>query len=64
MTTPDPERLRAFLSDVDFPCGRAELIRQATAHGADDSTLGHLGAIPDSTYADLDAVTSACGEIT
>ncbi|MDQ0380096.1 DUF2795 domain-containing protein [Amycolatopsis thermophila] len=64
MTTPDPDRLRALLSEVDFPCDRAELIRQATAHGADDSTLGHLGAIPDTTYPDLDAVTGACSEIT
>ncbi|NIH79484.1 DUF2795 domain-containing protein [Amycolatopsis viridis] len=64
MTIPDPDRLHALLSDVDFPCGRAELIRRATANGADDSVLGHLGAIPDSTYPDLDAVTSACSEIT
>ncbi|GAB3584623.1 hypothetical protein GCM10027445_61060 [Amycolatopsis endophytica] len=64
MTTPDPDRLRALLSEVDFPCERSELIRQATAHGADDSVLGHLGAIPDSTYRDLDSVTTACGEIT
>ena len=63
MTTPDPGRLRALLSEVDFPCARAELIRQASAHGADDSVLGHLGAIPDATYRDVDAVTTACGEI-
>ncbi|GAA5155657.1 MULTISPECIES: DUF2795 domain-containing protein [Amycolatopsis] len=62
MTLPEEDRLRTLLSDVDFPCDRAELLRQAAAQGADDGTLGHLGGLPDRTYRDLGAVTSALTE--
>lgn len=59
---PEYERLRALLSDVDFPCDRAELLRQAAAHGADDSTLGHLSCLPDEHYAGYEAVVAALAQ--
>jgi Protein of unknown function (DUF2795) len=62
MHMPKQDRLRALLSDVDYPCGRAELIRQAAAHGADDEVLGHLGALPDRDYAAFEAVISEFAE--
>ncbi|HKS48619.1 MAG TPA: DUF2795 domain-containing protein [Amycolatopsis sp.] len=50
------DRLRTLLSDLDFPCGRADLLRHAAACGADDDILGHLGALPEGSYAGIDAV--------
>lgn len=50
------DRLRALLSDVSFPCGRAELLRHAAAGGADDDVLGHLAALPEHRYPGLDDV--------
>ncbi|GAB3006669.1 DUF2795 domain-containing protein [Amycolatopsis acidiphila] len=62
MTLPEEDRLRTLLSEVDYPCDRAELLRQAAAHGADDGTLGHLGCLPERSYAGFDAVNSALTE--
>lgn len=62
MTTPDHERLRELLSEVDYPCDRAELLRQAAAHGADDAVLGHLGCLPERSYAGFSAVTEALAQ--
>jgi hypothetical protein len=59
MTTPDDERLRELLSEVEYPCDRAELLRQAAAHGADDGVLGHLGCLPERDYDGFGAVTEA-----
>jgi len=62
MNMPSDDRLRAVLSDVDYPCDRAELLRQAAAHGADDTTLGHLSCLPDGSYAGYHEVTSALAQ--
>ncbi|GHF82455.1 hypothetical protein FHX82_004669 [Amycolatopsis bartoniae] len=62
MTLPEEDRLRTLLSEVDFPCDRAELLRKAAANGADDATLGHLGCLPDDSYPNLDAVAHALTE--
>lgn len=62
MTEPDEETLRTLLSEVDYPCDRAELLRQAAAHGADDTALGRLGCLPERSYAGIGAVTSALAE--
>ncbi|HVW44487.1 MAG TPA: DUF2795 domain-containing protein [Amycolatopsis sp.] len=62
MNAPSDDRLSPLLSDVDFPCDRAELLRQAAAHGADDTTLGHLSCLPDDSYADYAAVARALAQ--
>lgn len=62
MTKPDDDRLRTLLSEVDYPCDRAELLRQAAANGADDEVLGHLGCLPQRSYAGFGAVTEALSE--
>lgn len=62
MTLPEENSLRTLLSEVDYPCDRAELLRQAAAHGADDGTLGHLGCLPERSYTGFDAVTGALAE--
>ena len=49
------DRLRTLLSDLEFPCGRAELLRHAAAGGADDDLLGHLAALPDDSFTGPDA---------
>jgi hypothetical protein len=63
MTLPDEDRLRTWLSEVDYPCDRAELLRQAAAHGADDGTLGHLGCLPERSYPGFGAVAHALAEV-
>ncbi|TVT28583.1 DUF2795 domain-containing protein [Amycolatopsis cynarae] len=62
MHVPEEDRLRPVLSDVDYPCGRAELVHQAAAHGADDDILGHLAGLPEGDYTCFEAVTGALAE--
>ncbi|WP_410663987.1 DUF2795 domain-containing protein [Amycolatopsis sp. lyj-84] len=52
---------RPYLTEVDYPCGRDELLRAAAAAGAGDDVLGPLGALPASDYADGDGVWDALG---
>lgn len=50
------DRLRAFLSGMEFPCDRAALLRHAAASGAGDDILGHLGTVPERDYPGIDEV--------
>lgn len=63
MTAPDYKRLHTAIAGARFPCEHSELVRQAAASGADDDTLGHLSALPDRRYDDVDAVEAACAEL-
>jgi hypothetical protein len=46
MTHPDRETLTRHLADVEYPCGREELLRSAAAAGGGDNVLGPLGNLP------------------
>ncbi|QRP49548.1 DUF2795 domain-containing protein [Amycolatopsis sp. FDAARGOS 1241] len=60
MSFPDHDTLSRHLAGVRYPCGRAELLRQATAAGAGDDVLGPLGALAaEARYDDLDGVWTA-----
>jgi hypothetical protein len=63
MTLREEDLLRTWLSEVDYPCDRAELLRAAAAHGTDDAALGHLGCLPERSYPEFGAVTSALAEV-
>ncbi|WP_024874160.1 DUF2795 domain-containing protein [Saccharomonospora piscinae] len=58
MSQPNPIRLQSFLSGVDYPCSRDDLVRHARDQGADDDLLRHLEAIPDRTYDGPNAVSA------
>jgi Protein of unknown function (DUF2795) len=52
--------LAEHLAEVEYPCGRDELLRRAAAAGCGDSILGPLGGLPgDHRYSDLDSVCAA-----
>ncbi|WP_033289554.1 DUF2795 domain-containing protein [Amycolatopsis jejuensis] len=48
--------IRDYIADVRYPCDRDELLRCATAHGADDTVLGKLGTLPEREYDGIDTV--------
>jgi hypothetical protein len=52
-------RLRAALSEADFPADREELVRCAERLDADAATLRELKGIPPETYANLAEVERA-----
>ncbi len=53
--------VREYLTDVKYPCGRDELLRRATARGAGEDVLGHLGKLPDQHYDNADTVHRLLG---
>ncbi|MFD9889337.1 DUF2795 domain-containing protein [Amycolatopsis sp. NPDC059027] len=59
MSAPDRESLARHLADVEYPCGREELLRRCAAAGGGDELLGPLAALPDEHYRDLDTVVEA-----
>lgn len=59
MVQPNPDRTRAFLDGVEYPCGPVELVRYAAARGADEDLLGHLGSLADQRFDGFDGVQDA-----
>ena len=53
--------VREYLSDVEYPCERDELLRRAAAQGAGEDVLGHLGKLPEQHYDNADAVHRLLG---
>lgn len=53
---------RDFLTDVDYPCGRGEILRRAAANGAGDTVLGRLSTLPERDYDCLDTVRGELDE--
>ena len=49
MTTTDPA-LVAFLSTMEYPATRADLLREAARDGLDADDLAALAALPDHSY--------------
>ncbi|SFB58990.1 Protein of unknown function [Amycolatopsis marina] len=53
------DRIDAALTGMRYPCERQELVRHATAQGADDEVIGRLCVLPEHHYADLADVHAA-----
>ncbi|QWF82689.1 DUF2795 domain-containing protein [Amycolatopsis sp. CA-230715] len=51
-----------FLTDVEYPCRRDEILRRAAANGAGDNVLGRLSTLPERDYDCLDTVHSELSE--
>lgn len=58
MSQPNPIKMQKYLSGVDYPCGRDDLVAHARDQGADDEVLDHLRNIPDRTYDGPNAVSA------
>lgn len=59
---PNPVQMQKFLSGVDYPVRRDDLVAHAESKGADDAVLEHLRRIPDRTYDGPNAVSQAFAE--
>ncbi|MFF0487838.1 DUF2795 domain-containing protein [Nocardia sp. NPDC004068] len=56
MVTTDATRVRAALTDADFPADKDTLVSCASRAGADQDTVRALRAIPPESYADIGEV--------
>lgn len=54
---PNPIQMQKFLSGVDYPARRDELVSHAKAQGADQRVLELLKKIPDRQYNGPNAVS-------
>jgi hypothetical protein len=46
----NPIKIQKFLSGVDYPADRDQLIQAAKSNGADKDTLERLRQLPDRSY--------------
>jgi len=57
----DPGLLNQVLDHVPFPIGKADLVRSAQQHGANDQIMGLLNHLPDKTYNSAQEVQDSLG---
>lgn len=57
MPTPNPVQMQKFLSGVDYPASRDQLVEHARSKGADDDVLEHLKQLPDRSFDGPNAVS-------
>jgi hypothetical protein len=61
VSKPNPIELQKYLSGVDYPAQRDDLVRAAEQNGADDSTLEIVRGLPDRTYDGPSGVSTEIG---
>lgn len=59
----NPVQLQRFLSGVDYPASRDDLVRHAQSQGADSEVLETLRKLPQDRFDGPHAVSSAAGEL-
>jgi uncharacterized protein DUF2795 len=57
----DAGQLNQLLEKVPFPIGKADLVRIAQQHGANDQIMGLLNHLPDKTFNSSQEVQDALG---
>lgn len=57
--TTTQQRVRAGLSEVDFPADKDQLVAAADRTGADDHTLRALRSMPPVRYTNIDEVLAS-----
>ena len=57
----DPGLLNQVLDHIPFPVGKADLVRLAQQHGANDQIMGLLNHLPDKTFNSAQEVQDALG---
>lgn len=57
----DAGQLNQLLEKVPFPIGKADLVRTAQQHGANDQIIGLLNYLPDKTFNSSQEVQDALG---
>lgn len=62
MSQADFIKVQKFLSGMDYPADKSQLIEHARTKGADDESVRALENIPDRTYDGPNAVSEAIGK--
>ncbi len=59
----NPVQVQKFLSGIDYPCSKDDLIKTARQHGADDNVINTLQKLPNKSYDAPTEVTKQLGKI-
>jgi hypothetical protein len=59
MATPNPIQIQKFLSGIDYPASKDDIVKTAEGNGADGDVLETLKGIPDKEYDAPTAVSEA-----
>ena len=57
----DPGLLNQVLNHIPFPVGKADLVRLAQQHGANDQIMALLNHLPDKTFNSAQEVQDTLG---
>lgn len=60
----NPVQVQKFLSGIDYPCSKQELLDAAKSNGADKNVMNMLQEIPDREYDAPTDVTKELGKLT
>lgn len=63
MAKVNPVQIQKYLSGVDYPASKEDLIKRARDQGADDSVQQTLQQIPDQQYQTPADVSQAIGKV-
>jgi hypothetical protein len=63
MAKANPIQVQKFLSGMDYPAGKDELVDHAKKQGADDNIMQTLEQLPDENFETPADVSKAIGQI-
>lgn len=63
MAKVNPIQVQKFLSGMDYPCSKQDIVGHAKSHGADDNVVTTLQQLPDDNYQTPADVSQAIGHI-
>jgi uncharacterized protein DUF2795 len=63
MAKANPIQVQKFLSGMDYPAGKDEIVDHAKKQGADDNIMQTLEQLPDESFETPADVSKAIGQI-
>jgi hypothetical protein len=63
MVQVNPIQVEKFLKGIDYPVNKADLLKYAQQHGADETVCAALERLPDQTFEGPVSVSKAIGEL-
>lgn len=63
MTKANPIQVQKFLSGMDYPASKEEIVDHAKSQGADENIMQTLKQLPDESFETPADVSKAIGEI-
>lgn len=60
----NPIQIQKYLSDIDYPCEKQDLLDAADVQGADDNVMYTLSQLPEREYNSPNDVAEEIGNLT